>query len=258
MNGEVAYYNIGNAEIIHMRNWTEAYPTHNHVSVCVIGIILGGEVSMTLGGGEIKLSPNGSFTIPPYKPHSLRPLAASDILSICLRKDAATASHSTPATAADVITKILLEAGTICADHRETLLRAADGMVWAQTEKPRGDADFVSQIRELFEQSPEADVKIRQAAKSAAVCQDHLIRKFKQEIGLTPRKFQIQNRIRMAQRLMEKNFSVSEVAQIAGFYDQSHFIKYFKYFVRMPPRDYVRAFKGAPPDKPVSTAAGKI
>ena len=66
----------------------------------------------------------------------------------------------------------------------------------------------------------------------------HFIRSFKAEVGLTPHQFQIQNRIRKAQRLIHETNTITEVALTTGFCDQSHFIKQFEKYVGLPPLTY--------------------
>ena len=61
-------------------------------------------------------------------------------------------------------------------------------------------------------------------AKNALLSKYHFIRNFKAEVGLTPHQFQIQNRIRKAQRLIHKTDTITEVALATGFCNQSHFI----------------------------------
>ena len=66
----------------------------------------------------------------------------------------------------------------------------------------------------------------------------HFIRNFKQETGLTPHQFQLQNRIRKAQHLLSGSDTITEVAMTTGFCDQSHFIKQFEKIVGLTPSDY--------------------
>lgn len=67
----------------------------------------------------------------------------------------------------------------------------------------------------------------------------HYIRKFKEIAGITPHKFQIQNRIRKSQKLLLNQNSIADVSIIIGFYDQSHFDKYFKKIVGVSPVEYI-------------------
>ena len=66
----------------------------------------------------------------------------------------------------------------------------------------------------------------------------HMIRKFKKAFGLTPHQFQIQCKVRKAQKLLETTKSIPEVAYEAGFCDQSHLDRCFQKIVGMTPRQY--------------------
>ena len=65
-----------------------------------------------------------------------------------------------------------------------------------------------------------------------------MIRKFKKAFGLTPHQFQIQCKVRKAQKLLETTKSIPEVAYEAGFCDQSHLDRCFQKIVGMTPRQY--------------------
>lgn len=84
-------------------------------------------------------------------------------------------------------------------------------------------------------------------ARAALVSKYQLIRAFKREAGLTPHQFQIQNRVRKAQRLLEGTATMTEAALAAGFCDQSHFIRHFKRLVGLTPTEYKLAYGGTPP-----------
>ena len=69
----------------------------------------------------------------------------------------------------------------------------------------------------------------------------HMIRQFKSFCGLTPHQFQIQCRVRKAQKILEEGKSVTEAAYAAGFCDQSHFDRCFQRIVRLTPSEYRQA-----------------
>ena len=85
---------------------------------------------------------------------------------------------------------------------------------------------------------PETKFSIEEMAQNAFISKYHFIRSFKAEVGLTPHQFQLQNRIRKAQRLMHNAETITEVALTTGFCDQSHFIKQFEKYVGLPPLTY--------------------
>jgi len=66
----------------------------------------------------------------------------------------------------------------------------------------------------------------------------YFIRIFKEEVGLTPKEYIIQQRIKKAKELILKKLPLSHIAQESGFYDQSHMIKYFKSYTGLNPSLY--------------------
>ncbi len=80
-------------------------------------------------------------------------------------------------------------------------------------------------------------------AQNTFISKYHFIRCFKAEVGLTPHQFQLQNRIRKAQRLIHNTKTITEVALTTGFCDQSHFIKQFKKQVGLLPLTYKLSFQ---------------
>lgn len=94
-------------------------------------------------------------------------------------------------------------------------------------------------MRKKLEAFPEEKISVDEMAQSAFSSKYHFIRNFKQEVGLTPHQFQIQNRIRKAQKLLQQTENITEVALDTGFCDQSHFIRHFEKIVRLTPTKYM-------------------
>ena len=80
-------------------------------------------------------------------------------------------------------------------------------------------------------------------ARDLYISKYYLIRKCKRNLGLTPHKFHLQNRIRKAQTLLFTNKSVTEACMDTGFYDQSHFDRAFKNIVGISPTEYLASSK---------------
>lgn len=76
-------------------------------------------------------------------------------------------------------------------------------------------------------------------AKDLYLSKYYLIRKGKRNLGLTPHKFHLQNRIRKAQTLLFTNKSVTMASVDTGFYDQSHFDRAFKNIVGISPTEFL-------------------
>lgn len=66
----------------------------------------------------------------------------------------------------------------------------------------------------------------------------YFIRVFKKEVGLTPKEYILQQRIKKAKELILKDLPLSHIALECGFYDQSHMLKYFKSYTGTNPSLY--------------------
>lgn len=89
--------------------------------------------------------------------------------------------------------------------------------------------------------NPELELSIDQMSEKVNISSYHMIRKFSNENGLTPHKFQMQCRIRKAQQLLRQGYKVIDVAQMVGFCDQSHLDRVFKKQVGISPEQFVNS-----------------
>jgi AraC-like DNA-binding protein len=69
---------------------------------------------------------------------------------------------------------------------------------------------------------------------------EYIIRIFKNEFGLTPHAFLMNEKVNYAKKLLDKNdkLSICDIAVDIGFYDQSHFTKLFKKSFATTPKKY--------------------
>ena len=103
---------------------------------------------------------------------------------------------------------------------------------------PRPLPASIALAEDRLERFPEAELSVEEMARSVSMSKYHFIRNFQQATGLTPHQFQIQNRIRKAQRILPVCGSAVEAALASGFYDQSHFTRHFKRLVGLTPAVY--------------------
>jgi len=97
---------------------------------------------------------------------------------------------------------------------------------------------YIMRLKKRILEAPENAFLIKDMARIINVSPYHMIRQFKAVCGLTPHQFQIQCRVRKAQKLLEEGKSVTEAAYAAGFCDQSHFDRCFQRIVRLTPGEY--------------------
>ena len=218
-----------------------SYPLHNHISVFTIGMISSGTIQITINGQRSYKTKNQTFIIPPYVPHSISAKSKYTMLSLCVRKEVI--EQITEGNLVSMATFLLNKAFEYKQIEQEQIELFIDAIVFGkrQSYTPTSNMNFVQDIKQLIEQNPEYSLTIDEMSNYAFVSKYHLIRSFKHEVGLTPHQFQIQNRVRKAQRLLNQPIPITEVALTAGFFDQSHLIKYFEKIVGLTPSCYKSA-----------------
>ncbi len=226
-------------ELIYCVNSTISYPLHNHISVLTIGIVLDGSVILTANRDTRTYNKNDTFAILPYVPHSISADNNYTMLSLCIDKNIAR-QYSTDIVQNNIITMLTNTLNMKKISHYQIirLLNCLDILTDFSDYRYDNQNPFINDLKRQLELYPESRLSIEEMAKRAFVSKYHFIRSFKAEVGLTPHQFQIQNRIRKAQRLMHKAETITEVALTTGFCDQSHFIKQFEKQVGLTPLIY--------------------
>lgn len=110
-------------------------------------------------------------------------------------------------------------------------------------EKSVDEIHYTKRLKQRILNAPEDTLFIDEMAHHIGVSPYHLIRQFRSSCGLTPHQFQIQCRVRMAQKLLAEGKSVIEAAYATGFYDQSHLDRCFRKVVCLTPREYQQSVK---------------
>ena len=202
-------------ECVHYKNWAKAYPPHTHAEHLTLGIVEAGKVCIVMNGTSKVFCEGDEFQIPPDVLHEIKPLDDK--------------GYSMLVTCVRVPTQEL-----------------------DQSDKPT-DIPLIGLKDSILDQ-PENLYLIEEMAQDTNISPFHLIRKFKKLYGLTPHQFQIQCKVRKAQKLLEEEKSVCEVTYDAGFCDQSHLDRCFQKIVGMTPKEYKEA---ASPSTSPSTKPGK-
>ena len=70
-----------------------------------------------------------------------------------------------------------------------------------------------------------------------------LLRNFRASYGVTPYAYRLNCRIEHARKLLQQGVEVGDVAQMCGFFDQSHFHRHFKAMTSITPKQYQCNFK---------------
>ena len=100
------------------------------------------------------------------------------------------------------------------------------------------DRIFVRKAREMLAADLDRKVTLRDMAAGLGVSQYHFLRAFKRQTGVPPHVFRTQRRVELARNLVQRGTPLSEVAQFAGFTDQSHLTNTFKLYTGVTPGQY--------------------
>ena len=236
------YDEISKTELILYINSALSYPLHNHSSIFSIGIILEGNIRLSEAGKSYTYSAGEIFIIPPYLPHTLNSAGKASLLTICLNKNNISGIDTD-----QIMNRIIFlctQALSLDSFNKIQLSLIAESILYCKYFSAyKSVTPQIKKLRQMLEVSPETAMNIEKMAKSAYMSKYHFIRKFKRETGLTPHQFQVQNKIRKAQRIFGNSENIAELAIETGFFDQSHFTRYFKKIIGLTPAAYKKAFK---------------
>ena len=231
-------------EFVLSENINKKFSSHNHANHYIISLCIKGSVSVTLKNKSLLLKENNFFTVPPFMPHAVSLTDTSVLVSLCMDKSYIENYNSQKGIK---IMEMLLLSPKI----KKQLTKL-------QTELLLQAVSYVYELHNTHKEKTENDMRILcdrltnhfsdslpldNLAKDLYLSKYYLIRKCKRNLGLTPHKFHLQNRIRKAQTLLSTNKSVTEASVDTGFYDQSHFDRSFKNIVGISPTEYLASSK---------------
>lgn len=239
MNKEIFFDNSSNSniEFIYIKNSNLSYKEHNHISIYTIGILLNGEIKISTKEDSYYIKENDFYIFSPYEPHSIKCIKPYSLITICLNKNYLYTNN--------FINKILssfsnfLKKYNLPLDFILTLYKIITQNSFK--EKSYSLNKYFETVKNTIELYPENNISVQNIANCAFVSEYHTIRTFKALYGLSPYKFQLQNRINKSKYLLKDNYTITEIAFLMGFYDQSHFINQFKNLVGISPSEYKKS-----------------
>ena len=100
----------------------------------------------------------------------------------------------------------------------------------------------LKRVHEYIEAHLEDRPSLEKLAATAGLSVFHFARAFKQSQGMTPHSYVLHRRVARAQELLSAtDLSLSQIALVSGFADQSHFTRHFRQRVGVPPSSFRRS-----------------
>jgi AraC-like DNA-binding protein len=100
----------------------------------------------------------------------------------------------------------------------------------------------ISEIKDYITNHLDRKISLAELSKIAGMDKFKFLRWFRKHTGLTPFNYIILNRVERGKKMIRQGKPLVHAALDSGFYDQSHFTNYFKYFVGITPKEYQSRF----------------
>lgn len=276
MNREVVKFwqapDLGKLDLLHARYITHSFTRHTHDGYA-IGIIEQGAETFFYRGG-LHIAPAGSAVIiNPGEVHTGQAHDHNGWTYRMLYPEAALVQRA----AAEVSAKISLPdfpepvifdrqlVGQIRRLHvalessgsaleRESILVATLAQMitrhaagFFRPAATAGPYQAVQRARDYLDAHFADNVSLDELARVANLSSYHLLRVFKDTIGLPPHAYQNQVRVQKARQLLANGWPIAHAAAEAGFVDQSHFSRRFKGIFGITPGQFRNFVQENPP-----------
>jgi AraC-like DNA-binding protein len=252
-------------ELLHASYPAHAFPRHMHEEY-VIGVMVGGMEALRHQGATHTAPAGSLLLINPgewhtnyavgetgfayrtlYPPVELVRHAAHEILG---REHEAPGLRG-PVTAGDPEARrrllelhVAIEQQASALEQETRFLAALAPLLARYSRDPAAlapvspERTYVRQIRDYLEAHAAEEVSLAHLSGLTGLSRFHLLRAFREEVGVSPFQYQTQLRIARARRLLREGCPIAEVALEVGFVDQSHLTRKFKRWMGVTPGQY--------------------
>ncbi|MGH8779815.1 AraC family transcriptional regulator [Paraburkholderia sp.] len=250
---------------------TQSFPRHSHDRFG-IGVISSGGQRSASGRGPVEARANDVITVNPGEVHDGSPLDERGRMWSMLYFEpsllvgavaeltgsAARPFELTAPVARDPLLKARFEhlfavavedaSSTLACEEALFALIAHVGRhhTTQATLAQRASRDIdtpVARARARIDDDPTAALTLAELAAEAGMSRFQLLRAFARETGLPPHAYQLQQRVRLARRLIASRDGLASVAATAGFADQSHMTRAFVRLFGVTPAAYAAAIR---------------
>jgi len=106
-----------------------------------------------------------------------------------------------------------------------------------QNKETKG-SKLALKIENYLQENIENDIVLEDISQHMNLSVVHILRIFKKEFGLPIHSYLLNKKVHLAKELLSKNMPIAEVAQMSGFFDQSHLNRSFKRVFQLTPKEY--------------------
>ncbi len=227
----------------------------------LILLVESGVLEAVLDGREIKVYPGQVLFINCYERHEYGSREGAQVLW----------AHFDGRLASDFFDAVVEERGNVITSLRETEIKSLlESIIFGLSGKRKetegeysvylhllmnilmtsegkdtaGETDPFKKVVTYINEHFSEDISLNSLAEMIHLSPYYFVRAFKKKVGMTPHQFLIETRIASAKYyLASTNTGIVEVAQMAGFKDESAFCSSFKKRTGMTPLEYRNGIK---------------
>jgi AraC-like DNA-binding protein len=264
-SGQIKFWRVphlNNLELLHGSNITYDYPPHMHEENCIVLMLQGKEIT-TCRGKSYTALPGSVLLINAEEVHSSQSFE-SEYIVIKIKQNilnriavdifghkSQTRYFSEFINPDKSMFRLLLnlyrklEENISLLEQESEFISAVAQLLTQQNKnysalqsvgkEPRD----VKSVKDYLKSHFAENVSLSQLASFANLSRFHLLRLFRNQVGVPPHEYQTQVRITHARKLLRKGYSILETAFETGFFDQSHFSRNFKRITGRTPGQYL-------------------
>lgn len=258
-----------NLALLRANYTTHVFPRHWN-ETCVIQVVTHGVNEFYCRNATHTARPGGIVLINPHDIHTGSaqgnvPLVyrtfypdgelLADLADQLAGRPCATPLFSSPLVWDPPLARLLVEAHRLCEEGTEkltsqSLILSALSLLLRRhaTQKlhplsPQREPLAVRCAKEYLAEHFNRNISLDELARISHLSPFHLLRVFRNTVGLPPHEYLINLRIERAKLLLKKGHAIAQVACHTGFTDQSHFHRQFKRLVGVTPGLYLKKSK---------------
>ncbi len=242
---KVCFFQKGSIEIVDGEG-THEFPYHTHDSF-MIGVVKSGEARFVIGNNEYILGKGMTYLVPPNVGMSITPLRPYSYLTICIKNE-----RKTRLGQYKLELYVLQNPGerviSLCKRFKSEKLsgeKFVDKLVETlelQESKEELNKEYTSvavkDALKYIKEHVKDKFLLDELAKAVHLSKYHLVRVFKNEMGVTPKQYDQQCKIRKAKESVLYEEAEVDIAGDLNFSDQSHLCSMFKRYMGISMNEY--------------------
>lgn len=243
---KIRFYHKQNIETVQGSSF-HSFPMHSHRSYC-LGIVTDGHIRLKFNQDQILLSKNDGYFIPPYtehailsvnnKPYHYYVVCIPDIFpDDCRPEKPAFFDASMGKNLQRVFQSF--EKSKDCVKLSGDILNFVTQCPLLSTHTRRTkEREFILKSADYIQKHLDEPFHLQQLCSVIHVTKYHLVRSFKEQLGVTPYHYYVQEKLRSIRKDLLKGRSAEDLAYDYCFADQSHFCNTFKKYIGVTPGRY--------------------